>query len=163
MQGLVLKKDDYNGSCKLCNSNICVKSDGFGAIKKYMKTKEHQGAIKGVIVDRQTKIDQVFDSNKTKQLSEITCAEISLVYHTIKHHHSYNSSDCGNKLYSTLFPDSEIAKNIHLGRTKSLAIAENVLSPFSIGKHVKTLVDSNQKFSISHDASNKKISSAFLL
>ena len=70
------------------------------------------------------------------------------------HHHSYLSLDCGNNLNRIIFNDSKIAKKISCGRTKAAAISSNILSPNSIERHLKYLID-KIKFSISTDASNK--------
>jgi hypothetical protein len=57
------------------------------------------------------------------------------------------------KIIPKLFSDSKISKKL-VARNKAEAIAKNVLSPFSIEKHIKEI--ENKKFSISIDASNKK-------
>lgn len=71
------------------------------------------------------------------------------------HHHSYLSLDCGVNLNRIVFKDSKLAKKISRGRTKASAISSNVLSPNSIERHLKYLIDNKLKFSISTDASNK--------
>jgi hypothetical protein len=63
--------------------------------------------------------------------------------------------ESGLKLLPKIFTDSNICQQIRFGRTKIKRIVENVLSPFAIEKHLDKLVDSNRKFSVSCDASNK--------
>ena len=76
-----------------------------------------------------------------------------ITYHGIKHHPSYISQDCGNKLYSCVFSDSPVMTKISCGRTKSEALVMSVLLPFaqkSLPNNLK-----NTPFSIGSDASNK--------
>lgn len=74
-------------------------------------------------------------------------------YHGVKHHHSYLSQDCSNKIQKKIYKDSSIAKQIQCGRTKAEALVEMVLAPYSLEIILKELGDS--PFSISTDASNK--------
>ena len=58
------------------------------------------------------------DSNTDK----VTAAEVTTVYHTVQHSQSYRSEDCGSKLTSVIFPDSDIAKRMSWGRIKAASI-----------------------------------------
>ena len=83
----------------------------------------------------------------------VIATELTATYHGIKHHHSYNSQDCGNKLSNIMFSDSSIAKKIACGRTKASSIVENVLAP--AGQEL--LIDDLKRakyFSLGIDASN---------
>lgn len=91
---------------------------------------------------------------------EIKLSEVAVIYHGLKHHHSFLSMDCGSKLLSQFFPDSDICKKIRMGRTKIEALIQNVLAPYSIECLVKRLrrTASNKPhlpYSLSTDASNK--------
>lgn len=85
----------------------------------------------------------------------MVAAELAKVYHTVKHHHSYNSSDCGSKLDPVIYPDSAIAKKLACGRTKSEAIVTNVLAPKSV-ETIMNGLSNGRYFSLSTDASNMK-------
>lgn len=85
----------------------------------------------------------------------ISAAELAHVYHSIMHHHSYLSMDCATNLNRIIFSDSKIAAKMTCGRTKASSIVCNVLSPISIERHLKYLIENNIKFSIANDASNK--------
>lgn len=91
---------------------------------------------------------------------QAVAAEIAKVYHTVKHHLSYNASDCGAKLDSTLFPDSAIVKKMACGRTKAEAIVTNVIAPKSLELIASDLTSSDPLkptyFAVSTDASNLK-------
>jgi hypothetical protein len=89
-------------------------------------------------------------------------AELTKVYHAVKHYHSYNSTDCGLKLDAIVFPDSSITKQLACSRTKSEALVECVLAPKSVEGIVSDLTSVSdvsctpRLFSVSTDASNMK-------
>lgn len=53
----------------------------------------------------------------------------ALSFHTVKHHNSSRSMDCTSALLKKAFPDSDTAKKINNGRTKTEAIVNGVLAP----------------------------------
>jgi hypothetical protein len=61
------------------------------------------------------------------ELTKLVAAEITLVYHGIRHGHSYLSQACTADVSKKLFHDSTIGKNLTCGRTKAREIAANVL------------------------------------
>lgn len=70
--------------------------------------------------------------------------------------------ECGFRVAQT-FSDSSICKKISCGRTKASAIAQNVLSPFSIEKHLEYIRNPIKRYSIASDSSNKGNIKYFLL
>ncbi len=75
----------------------------------------------------------------TKDAEEVTVSELSLTYHTINHYLSYNSMDCNVKLIKNLFNDSKICQGLQCGRTKMEALAQNILCPLSIERHLNAV------------------------
>jgi hypothetical protein len=66
--------------------------------------------------------------------------------------------DCGNKLASSLFLDSDIATKLFCGRTKSELLVKNVLAPKRVEDFMDILNDPtkcSQFFCVATDASNK--------
>jgi hypothetical protein len=149
----IQKLDDYSALCSYCNTNFSIKYEGFHAIETHSNCEKHKKSIN--LINKNNLIEKFMLKKNSKEEEKVTAAEISLIYHSISHHHSYLSAECGIKLSQKLFNDSIICKKLSCGRTKSAAIAENILFPFSIEKHLKKLLNSNQKFSVSSDASNK--------
>ena len=94
---------------------------------------------------------------------KVTAAEVTGVYHSVQHAHSYRPTDCSNKLASVIFLDSDIAKKMSCGRTKSACIVTQVLAPVSVEKYIRDLTspilpgDKHKHtpfFSVASDASN---------
>ena len=149
----ITKLDDEKAFCKLCSSNFKYIHEGFKAVRDHSNTDTH---IKNFNFKKENTIMKLFlDSVNTPEELKVIASEVSNIYHSVKHHHSYRSLDCGMKLNHKLFSDSNICMKTHCGRTKAEAIVENVVCDLSIEKHVNFLLKNNLKFSIAIDAYNK--------
>lgn len=146
------KRDDFTAECKLCKTDISVKYEGKRALIVHSEGKKHKLFVKNK--SSIPSVSSFFVKKHSREEDLITAAEVTSVYHGVKHHHSYSSQDCNNKLFPTMFPDSEVAKKIACGRTKATAICENVIAPLSQEMLLSELHDSIY-FSIGTDSSNK--------
>lgn len=145
--------DNYSAYCKICPKQFAIHSKGINDITSHAEGKKH---IQNELIHKKNEvINSYFVTQATHEENIIAAAELSMVYHSVMHHHSYLSIDCNSNLNKIIFNDSNIIKKFSCGRTKANAIVTNVLAPFSIEKHVKYLIENNLKFSISSDASNK--------
>ncbi|CAF3300814.1 unnamed protein product [Rotaria sp. Silwood2] len=88
------------------------------------------------------------------ELTKLVAAEITLVYHGIRHGHSYLSQACTADVSKKLFQDSTVGKNLTCGRTKAREIAANVLAPFMTSQ-ITEMINKSGFYSLSFDASNK--------
>ncbi|CAF4109262.1 unnamed protein product [Rotaria sp. Silwood2] len=88
------------------------------------------------------------------ELTKLVAAEITLVYHGIRHGHSYLSQACTADVSKKLFQDSTVGKNLTCGRTKACEIAANVLAPFMTSQ-ITEMINKSGFYSLSFDASNK--------
>lgn len=61
---------------------------------------------------------------------KVAATELALKFHGVKHHHSYNSQDYGNKLYPCVFNDSSVTEKVSCAQTKSEALVTRVLLSF---------------------------------
>ena len=68
-----------------------------------------------------------FVVKKNSKVDIVVASEIAQIYHVIKHNHSYNSLDCGLKLNSKIYQDSNVAAEVSCGLTKCEAIVTNVI------------------------------------
>lgn len=70
-----------------------------------------------------------------------------------KHNLAFLTSDHATKLFSLMFPDSQIARKFSCGRTKTTAIIKEVLAPHFLEQ---TTTSMKNPFSILMDESNDK-------
>lgn len=144
--------DNTSARCLWCTKTFSVKFEGVGAVKAHFKSKTHQNSALSQKSSQKIKeFLNVENSNKGMQVAK---REVASVYHNVRHGLSYNSLDCTHKLLPVLFSDSQIAKKIHCGRTKSAAIAQSVLGPHSESILVNDLKTA-EYFSIASDATSK--------
>lgn len=106
------------------------------ALERHFSTAKHTSSVREASGSKT--LDKCFASTITKQRA-ISLAEAGLTFHGVKHHQSFRSSDCSNKLYASTFPDSTTASNIACGRTTTTAIVKEVLKHYSIETYMKDL------------------------
>ena len=144
--------DECMCKCRICSISFTVKYDGVKAVNKHLQSERHKTNI---ITQKQNQsLLKFLPKQFSAEDDKITAAELTLTYHGVKHHHSYNSQDCGNKLYPHVFRDSSVATKVKCGRTKSEALVKNVLQPYAQEKLLSELKQC-VPFSIGSDASNK--------
>ena len=110
---IVKGEDELSCKCKVCNVSFTVKHDGVKAVNKHLSSDKHKENFK--IQRGNTSILKFMPPKHSTEHDKVTATEMTLTYHGVKHHHSYNSQDCGNKLYSCVFSDF----NISWGKTSS--------------------------------------------
>ena len=86
-----------------------VKYDGANALQSHMNSGAHTVQMQAWKISNAAK--SFFLKKKECNDSLISAAEIAKAYHVVQHGHSYRSSDCGIKLDSLIFSDSEIVKH----------------------------------------------------
>ena len=59
----------------------------------------------------------------TTELNRLSAIEGAIVFHTVKHSHSYISQACTINMISKCFPDSSTAKNITCDKTKVIFLS----------------------------------------
>uniref|UniRef100_A0A8C6TRT7 Uncharacterized protein n=1 Tax=Neogobius melanostomus TaxID=47308 RepID=A0A8C6TRT7_9GOBI len=141
--------EPFYASCSLCSAKMMVKYEGKTALDDHAKTNKHQNRI---LTSKQSKAISSFMVTKNAQ-DKVTVAELTTIYHGVRHGHSYLSTDCGSKVNAKIFSDSEIATKMSCGRTKSEALVENVLAPFS-QERLSAELKKAHYFAICSDASN---------
>ena len=122
---IIKGEDELSCKCKVCNISFTVKHEGC----KHLSSDKHKENFK--IQSRNTSVFKFMPPKYSTEHDKVTATEWTLTYHGVKHHHSYNSQDCGNKLYSCVFSDSPVVTKISCGRKQSKAIVTSVLLPFT--------------------------------
>ncbi|GFS50861.1 dimer_Tnp_hAT domain-containing protein [Trichonephila clavipes] len=96
-----------------------------------------------------------FTPKGSAQSEKVGIAELTEIYHSIKHHISYVAQDCSLKVLKQVVNDSDIVKQkMTGGRTKCTALVNQVLFPYSM-ELVQEDLKNDVPFSIATDASNK--------
>ena len=143
------KKHDKNAFCKYCQKDINITNGGEAALKRHAAGQKHKdrspvtiGGIKrhtaepiGASADRgslstdavtkktQSSIENVFERYN------IINAEIRWCRKVVKSRYSQHSCDEIVELFAVMFPNSEIAKKMTLGRTKCGYIINHGIAP----------------------------------
>jgi len=150
------KNDEFNAECKLCMNCFNISIGGYNSVVRHSTSKKHQTKLKACKMSNV--VNKYFVVQNSFEEELVIAAEITKIYHTIKHNQSYNSLDCSFKLDKLIFEDSKLASKISCGRTKCEAIAQNVLAPRSLFYVFQKIKNHNPPlfYSIQTDASNKK-------
>lgn len=88
--------------CTVCDCYISIKYSYKGAfdIDTHIKSKKHQNRL--LVVNKNRKIDTIFQSSSSQSKIKQSAAEATLAFHTVKHHQSYKSMDCTGRLMNNL-------------------------------------------------------------
>ena len=147
------KSDSTKSMCIACNDKFSIHHGGKNDIERHMKSKKHVKAMRSFSINRELITSTI---KPIKDWKEIAAAEGSLVYHGVKHGHSYLSQQCTTNVIKTIFSSSSnIGKSISCARTKSSAITLNVFIPY-FTEQVLVGVKEAYYYSIMFDASNKR-------
>ena len=148
--------DQTKARCKICCSSFTVAYDGAKALVQHAETQKHQRNIEAAKASK--RMSSFFVKKDSSESVKVTVAELTHVYHGVKHHLSFLSQECAANVMKAVFDDSEILKKFTCGRTKASAIVNNVLYPFSVEvimNDLKSGTGIGIPFSVATDASNK--------
>jgi hypothetical protein len=145
------KNDATKATCIACNQQFSIHYRGKTDIDHHIRTQKHQNNFKSFNINRQLITTTM---KPTKEKDEVSAAEAVLVYHGVKHGHSYLSQQCLVNVCKTIFSSSTIANQLSCGRTKSTFIALNVLAPCFTDNLINELKNAFY-YSLMYDASNK--------
>ncbi|CAF1372138.1 unnamed protein product [Rotaria sordida] len=115
--------------CFIYNIQFSIQNSETTDINNHMKTKEYQDCVKSAEPNKSKTINSLFDSS-TSELNRLCTVEGALVFHGVKHSHSYLSQLYMINLTKKCSSGCSIAKkNITYSKTKTSEIACNVLAP----------------------------------
>ncbi|XP_075770062.1 uncharacterized protein LOC142823237 [Pelodiscus sinensis] len=147
--------DDYDRSkarCKMCNTSFIIAYDGIKALAQHADSRKHAKTVQAAPASQRT--NSSFVIKDSSQSDQVTVAELTHIYHGVKHHISFLAQDCSINVMKQVLKDSEIVKKMAAGCTIASAVVNNVLYPFSIELFLNDLKNSTP-FSVATDASNK--------
>ena len=150
----------------LQNGNIHLKQTqtskhkGSGDLKLPLSSDKHGKAVRGA--SGSTQVTNYFATTGSKAEDQVTAAEGTYAFHTVKHHNSFLSMDCTSSLLKKTFPDSDLAKKFSCARTKTEAIVTSVLAPYSIDSALKSFEENDIAYcAVATDGSNHDGSKLF--
>lgn len=143
-------RDDFDAKCSICDCHVDVGNKGTIALERHVATEKHKKMIRAA---GSSKVTNYFQPSTSMTLKNTHAAEGTLAFHTVKHHQSYNSMECTASLTRKMFADSETAKNLKCGKTKTEAIVNQVIAPHTITTIIETLRNISC-LSVATDASN---------
>ena len=120
---IVVGKDDFHARCTLCNQQISLSTIGKPSVTAHNDTKKHKKAAMSAVEN--TSILKFAKSTKwTSEEEKVAAAEGVWAYHIATHGQSFSSSDCvsSDKLFQSMFPDSDVAKNFSSAQKKTARI-----------------------------------------
>ncbi|CAF4037025.1 unnamed protein product [Rotaria sordida] len=111
--------------CSVCKSNFSIANGGTYLINRHMEQDNHKRLAETQEKENSRSIrDFIVPSSA---LTKLTAAELSLVYHGVRHGYSYISQSCTFDLLKKIFGESYIGQNICCGKTKARELSVNVL------------------------------------
>lgn len=136
----------------MCSCDINITRGGKNDIKRHKETKKHESnklKIRG-----QQSLDQMFTKKSTSLEKLVKQSEIRIAAFIVEHNIPINVMEHFPDLIRAVCPDSEVAKRITCGRTKTTKIISEVLGR----SDVDTMVEAMQtnKFSLTADESTDK-------
>ncbi|GFX83881.1 uncharacterized protein TNCV_4884991 [Trichonephila clavipes] len=126
--------------------------DGLKAVTHHAEAKKHKEWESAAAMSHRMK--SFFTPKGRAQSEKVGIAELTEVYHSIKHHISYVAQDCSLKVLKQVINDSDIVKQMTGGCTKCTALVNQVLFPYSM-ELVQEDLKNDVPFSVATDASNK--------
>lgn len=119
------RKDEFHFYCTLCRSDVDVSIKGKRAIDRHASSDKHRANNRSAA--GASSLSVFFYECSSPQDDKNAAAELTKVYHAVKHHQSYRSVDCGTKVDREIYNDSAIAKGVTCGKTEAKALCENCL------------------------------------
>ncbi|CAF5049989.1 unnamed protein product [Rotaria magnacalcarata] len=114
--------DQTKALCITCNIQFSIQTSGLGDINHHIQTKKHQDRMKSFEANPSNRIDVAYNVTTT-ELNKLCAVEGVMVFHTVKHSHSYISHACTINIIKKCFPDSSTTKNITCDKTNAREIA----------------------------------------
>ncbi|GFW25752.1 uncharacterized protein TNCV_1310131 [Trichonephila clavipes] len=145
-------EDNTKGYCNMCKNSFTVAYDGLKAVTHHAEAKKHKEWESAAAMSHRMK--SFFTPKGSAQSEKVGIAELTEVYHSIKHHISYVAQDCSLNILKQVINDSDIVKQMTGGRTKCTALVNQVLFPYSM-ELVQEDLKNDVPFSVATDASNK--------
>jgi hypothetical protein len=141
-------KGESNVWCTWCKTSFSIATGGRSRIIEHVNSKRHSDSAK-IVKNHQT-IENHFAITTSKAELQTAATELAYTYHVAKHGIAFRTTECSSSLFALMFD-----KNYQCAKTKSAAIATNVIGPM-ITEEVKSDLESMSFLTLMTDASNRK-------
>lgn len=94
-----INHDSTKARCKACLKTVSVHCDGKSAVEKHMTSYTHKKSMK--TFENNSALVQFITPER--ELDKIAATECVLVFHGVKHGHSYRSQECTTDLIRNVF------------------------------------------------------------
>jgi hypothetical protein len=98
--------DDTKLFCKVCSKSFTIFHGGENDVKKQANGVQHKKY--NTQISQNHMLSSFISSSRNTNADKVIAAELAQAYHAVQHEHSYRSLDCGIKLNSSIYSDSEI-------------------------------------------------------
>jgi len=131
-------RDEWEAECLVCKPGtfVSLAHKGISDLQSHVSSEKHKRAVQGEGSSMKLTHYLVKPGSEAE---DVSAAEGTYAFHTVKHHSSFLSMDCSSVLLKKTFPDSEVARKFSSARTKTAAIIKSVLAPHSIDVALKSL------------------------
>ena len=121
-------RDEFKAECITCGYRtfVSVANKDKLILDRHVNSSKHKKAVRRKASS--AKVTDYFSKAETQTEDNVAAAEVTMAFHTVKHHHTYRSNDCTSTLMGKLFADSSIFKKYSCAQIKVEAIVNSVLS-----------------------------------
>lgn len=137
--------DEFKAKCRFCKVSMVAEKT---VLKNHAKGKKHTLLLSNVGVKQKSMTAFTLENSMHKAVQQ---AEIKLAAYFTEHNIPFLAADHLSCLLKEIFPDSEIAKQLSIKRTKITAVIKNVIG--ATQKNELAQVLKNVKFSLLTDES----------
>ena len=117
--------DEFKAKCTVCDSILTAE---IGVLKTHANRQKHVEAMRRLpSTSRQVSAMASFVTKKDPLQNAVQNAEVKLTGFLVEHNLSFKTTDHLVELLKSIFPDSKIAQQISLKRTKATAVATAVI------------------------------------
>ena len=141
--------------CTLCCIDFGVSHGGRNDVTHHVRSKRHVE-----MASASTSTSSIVSHFRPQVNDMVIEAEVRWATFVAKHNLAFLASDHANKLFRTMFPDSEVAKKFSCARTKTTAIVKQALAPYYTEKVVSNM---SNPFSLLMDESNDKANKSCII
>ena len=115
-----------NFLCTVCNKHMSCSHQGLCDVERHVQASSHQAANKDCICEKQSSVSSFLAIDPIQE--KVMAAEVKPTVFLAENHLIMAVEDQASRLFKSMFPDSQIAKKITCGRTKTSAVLNGTIT-----------------------------------